>query len=109
MAAGAHGLHDDVGERLASLEGVAPDERGREGIRAYVRTMAAHPEFFRFIVGQGNRSDARQRWLIDTHVEPGVQLMKQLGLLRLIGAGEDELPHALFAMLVSCFGKKYAK
>ena len=92
-------LRAGAGERLASLRDVDPDERAREGIRSYVRTMAAHPEFFRFIVDQGNRSNARQRWLIDTHVKPGVEVMKQLGLLRLIGANDEDLPHALFAML----------
>ena len=92
-------LRAGAGERLAALREVEPEERAREGIRHYVRTMAAHPEFFRFIVDQGNRSDARQRWLVDTHVKPGVEAMKQLGLLRAIGADEGDLPHALFAML----------
>ena len=48
---------------------------------------------------QGNRSDARQRWLVDTHIKPALEAMKRLGLLRVIGADEENLPHALFAML----------
>lgn len=92
-------LQQSVGEHLAALEDVEPDERGREAVRAYVRTMAANPEFFRFIVDQGNRTDARQRWLVDRHIKPGVETMKRLGILRAIGAEEDQLPHALFAML----------
>ena len=93
-------LRGSVGERLASLESIPPGERAREGVRAYVRTMAGHPEFFRFIVDQGNRSDARQRWLVDTHIKPGFEAMKQLGLLRALGATrDDQLPHALFALL----------
>ena len=78
-------LRGSVGERLASLEGIPPGERAREGVRAYVCTMAAHPEFFRFIVDQGNRSDARQRWLVDTHIKPAFEAMKQLGILRALG------------------------
>jgi len=92
-------LQESVGEQLSALEDVDPAERGREVVRAYVRTMAANPEFFRFIVDQGNRSDARQRWLVDKHIKPGVEAMKRLGILRAIGAEEDRLPHALFAML----------
>ena len=92
-------LRESVEEHVATLEDIEPAERGREAIRAYVRTMAANPEFFRFIVDQGNRADARQRWLVDRHIKPGLEAMKRLGILRAIGADEDRLPHALFAML----------
>jgi len=92
-------LRESIGQQLAALEDVEPAERGREAVRAYVRTMAANPEFFRFIVDQGNRTDARQRWLVDRHVKPAIERMKRLGILRAIGADEDDLPHALFAML----------
>jgi AcrR family transcriptional regulator len=92
-------LRENVTEHLAALTDVEPSERGREAVRAYVRTMAANPAFFRFIVDQGNRSDARQRWLVDQHIKPNLETMKSLGVLRAIGADEDQLPHALFAML----------
>ena len=92
-------LQESVGVQLAAMEDTPPAERGREAVRAYVRTMAANPEFFRFIVDQGNRTDARQRWLVDTHIKPGVETMQRLGILRAIGADDDQLPHALFAML----------
>lgn len=89
-------LRQAIGERVAALEGVDPAERGREAVREYVRTMAANPEFFRFIVDQGNRADARTRWLVDTHVKPGFETMQQLGLL---GPDEARWPHAFFALL----------
>ena len=92
-------LRQSVGSQLAGLDDVAPEDRGREAVRAYVRTMAANPAFFRFIVDQGHRTDARQRWLVDTHIKPGVEAMKRLGLLGAIGGEGDQLPHALFAML----------
>ena len=92
-------LRESIEEQLAALEEVEPEEQGREAVRAYVRTMAANPEFFRFIVDQGNRTDARQRWLVDQHIKPGVETLKRLGILRAIGADESHLPHALFAML----------
>lgn len=96
-------LRGSVVGRIAGVVGVMPSERAREGIRSYVRTMADHPEFFRFIVDQGNRSDARQRWLIDTHIKPAFEAIKQLGLLRALGAErDDQLPHALFAMVGAC-------
>ncbi len=93
-------LRESVGGHVATLQDIEPAERGREAVRAYVRTMAANPEFFRFIVDQGNRSDARQRWLVDTHIKPAFEAMKQLGILRALGAvRDDQLPHALFAIL----------
>jgi AcrR family transcriptional regulator len=91
-------LRASVGERVASLEGVEPGDRGREAIRQYVRTMAAHPEFFRFIVDQGNRADVKTRWLVDTHVKPGFEIMRKLGLLR-AARTESAVPHAFFALL----------
>jgi AcrR family transcriptional regulator len=93
-------LRGNMMERLAGLEGTSPGERAREGIRTYVRTMASHPEFFRFIVDQGNRSDARQRWLVDTHIKPAFEGAKRAGVFRALGAGrKEQLPHALFAMV----------
>jgi TetR/AcrR family transcriptional regulator len=91
-------LREGIAERVALLEDVDPDERSREAIREYVRTMAANPEFFRFIVDQGNRSDARTRWLVDTHIKPGFEIMKKFGLLRAAG-NEEAIPHAFFSLL----------
>jgi AcrR family transcriptional regulator len=91
-------LRQGVAERVALLEGADPDERGREAIREYVRTMAANPEFFRFIVDQGNRADARTRWLVDTHIKPGFEIMEELGLLR-AASDKEAIPHAFFALL----------
>jgi len=91
-------LREGVAERVALLEDADPDERGREAIREYVRTMAANPQFFRFIVDQGNRADARTRWLVDTHIKPAFETMKELGLLR-AASDEDAFPHAFFSLL----------
>ena len=91
-------LRQGVAERIASLEGLDPSERSREAIRQYVRTMAANPEFFRFIVDQGNRSDARTRWLVDTHIKPGFEMMKKLGLLR-VARDDQASAHAFFSLL----------
>ena len=92
-------LRESVVERLTAAGEVSSDERARELIRTYVRTMAAHPEFFRFIVDQGHRFDERTEWLVDTHIRPAFEMMIQLGLLRVAGGDERKLPHALFALL----------
>ena len=92
-------LREGVVERLTAAMEVSPDERARELIRTYVRTMAAHPEFFRFIVDQGHRFDERTDWLVDTHIRPAFEMMNQLGMLRVAGGDERKLPHALFALL----------
>ena len=70
-------------------------------VRAYVcaGTDLSHPEFFRFIVDQGHRFDERTEWLVDTHIRPAFEMMKQLGLLQVAGDDEGRLPHALFALL----------
>ena len=92
-------LRGGVIERLMATEHVSEHERVRELIRTYVRTMAAHPEFFRFIVDQGHRFDERTEWLVDTHIRPAFEMMKQVGLLRAAGSDERKLLHALFALL----------
>jgi TetR/AcrR family transcriptional regulator len=89
-------LRAAVAEQAASLADLEPAERTREAIRTYVRTMAANPEFFRFIVDQGNRADARTRWMVDTHIKPGFQAMKALGLF---ADDPEEAPHAFFALV----------
>jgi AcrR family transcriptional regulator len=45
-------------------------ERTRESLRQFVRFAAAHPELFRLMLEEGKQSDARMRWLVDTHVRP---------------------------------------
>lgn len=89
-------LRATVAERATSLTDLKSTERTREVIRAYVRTMAANPEFFRFIVDQGNRADARTRWMVDTHIKPGFQAMKALGLF---AEAPEDVPHAFFALV----------
>jgi AcrR family transcriptional regulator len=84
--------------RLASLERAKPRERSREAIREYVRSMAAHPEFFRFLVDRGNRADARTRWLVDTHIKPRFEFMQQVGVARAAGIDAADAPHAFFAI-----------
>ncbi|MCZ6806491.1 MAG: TetR/AcrR family transcriptional regulator [Deltaproteobacteria bacterium] len=91
-------LRKAVAGRVASLDDADPSERSREAIREYVRTMAGNPEFFRFIVDQGHRYDARTRWLVDTHIKSAFAIMKELGLLR-AARREEDLPHALFSLL----------
>jgi len=92
-------LRDSFMAQLANAQEDSPEDRARELIRTYVRTMAAHPEFFRFIVDQGHRFDERTEWLVDTHIQPAFEMMKQLGLLRAAGEDESKQPHALFALL----------
>lgn len=89
-------LRGAVEGRVAALSELPPAERSREAIRAYVRTMAANPEFFRFIVDQGNLNDARTRWMVETHIRPGFEAMQGLGFL---GTEPGDVPHAFFALV----------
>ena len=91
-------LGNRLGDRLASLSEADPRERIRGAIREYVRWVAKHPEFFRFLVDEGNLSNARTRWLVDTHIKPRFEFMKEAGLARATGIDEATIPHAFFAL-----------
>jgi AcrR family transcriptional regulator len=91
-------LEARLDERIALLENSDPRERSREAIREYVRWVAENPEFFRFLVDEGNLSNARTRWLVDTHIRPRFDFMKEIGLAQATGIGEDTVPHAFFAL-----------
>ncbi len=92
------GIFESLDDRLASLEHADPKERSRGVIREFVRLMAKHPEFFRFMVDCGNRTDARQRWLVDTHIKPRFEYMKEHGVARVAGIEEAAVPHAFYAL-----------
>ena len=91
-------LTNRLGERIASIAPASPRERARRAIREYVRWIAEHPEFFRFLVDAGNRSNARSRWLVDTHIKPRFEFMKEQGVVRASGIDEAATPHAFFAL-----------
>ena len=91
-------LQKSLGEHLDSLELSDPRERARETIRAYVRFVAAHPELFRLMVDEGKNSDARMKWLVDTHLRPALERFVQPGDERLIGRDEALLPHVYYVM-----------
>lgn len=91
-------LVERLQDRVASVSELAPRERAREAIREYVRWVAIHPEFFRFLVDEGNRSNARTRWLVDTHIKPRFEFLRDLGLTEAAELPPDALPHAFFAM-----------
>lgn len=100
--AAADRLFAQLGKRIdaqsRSLAHADPRERSRSVLREYVRTMAAHPEFFRFLVDSGHRPGPRSRWLVDTHIKPRFEFMKAQGFLRAAGIDEADVPHAFFAL-----------
>ncbi len=83
---------------ITSPEFDDPRERARAGIREYVRFAAARPEIFRFMVDEGNQSNGRMRWLVDTHLKPRYEFMKLHGVVRATGIDESLAPHAFYAM-----------
>ncbi len=91
-------LGQRLDDRVASLAQADPRERVRGAIREYVRWVAEHPEFFRFLVDAGNRSNARTRWLVDTHIKPRFEFLKDAGLARAAGIADADIPHAFFAL-----------
>ena len=91
-------LGNRLDDRVASLSRSDPRERIRGAIREYVYWVAEHPEFFRFLVDEGNLSNARTRWLVDTHIKPRFEFLKKAGLTRAMGIDEAAIPHAFFAL-----------
>jgi len=83
---------------ITSLEFEEPRDRARAAIREYVRFAAAHPETFRFMVDEGNQSNARMRWLVDTHLKPRFEFMKTHGVIGATGMDESLTPHAFYAL-----------
>jgi AcrR family transcriptional regulator len=91
-------LGNRLDDRVASLSPADPKQRVRGAILEYVRWVAEHPEFFRFLVDEGNLSNARTRWLVDTHIKPRFEFLKEAGLARAAGIDESAIPHAFFAL-----------
>jgi AcrR family transcriptional regulator len=91
-------LGNRLDDRVASLSPADPKQRVRGAILEYVRWVAEHPEFFRFLVDEGNLSNARTRWLVDTHIKPRFEFLKKAGLARAAGIDEAAIPHAFFAL-----------
>jgi TetR/AcrR family transcriptional regulator len=91
-------LGKQLDDRFASLDCSDPAERSRDVIREFVRFSAAHPEFFRFMVDVGNLSDARARWLVDTHLAPRFRIMRDVGLAPVAGINEAAVPYAFFSL-----------
>jgi TetR/AcrR family transcriptional regulator len=72
--------------------------RARDVIRRYVRFAATHPELFRLMVEEGKHSDARMRWLVDTHLKPLYQGFEKLVAAYAPGIDPALLPHAYYAL-----------
>ncbi|MEX2206018.1 MAG: TetR/AcrR family transcriptional regulator [Myxococcota bacterium] len=88
-------LRTQLRDGLRGLESRDPRERSRQGIRAYVRFAAAHPELFRLMVEEGKSSDERMCWLVDTHLKALFDGFRGFG-----GSGLDPalVPHAYYVL-----------
>lgn len=78
------GLEAVVGEPGASLD----RSRLEQAIRGYVRFVANHPEFVQLMHDENKRRGARMRWLVDRHIRPlyqavrdGIEPLQERGLL----------------------------
>jgi TetR/AcrR family transcriptional regulator len=91
-------LREELATLLADTAVEDPRERAREGIRAYVRFAAAHPELLRFMMEEGTRTSPRGQWLLKTHLAPMYETFGNAAT-GLIEPDDDGLrPHAFYAM-----------
>jgi TetR/AcrR family transcriptional regulator len=84
-----------------------PVARVRAVVAQYVRFVAAHPELFRVMVEEGKRSDARMRWLVDTHLAPIYAGFEHL-LARAGGPGGPAHPAHLYYALAGAASLMFA-
>jgi TetR/AcrR family transcriptional regulator len=83
---------------VESADSAPGRERAREAIRRYVRFAAEHPELFRLMVEEGKHSDARMRWLVDTHLAPLYAAFERLVATYAPDLDRALLPHAYYAV-----------
>jgi len=86
-------------ELLIELDHADPKARAREFIREFVRFSAANPEFFRFMVDEGNLLDDRTKWLVDTYLKKRFTTMKERGIIRAAGYEDSQAPHVFYALI----------
>lgn len=69
-----------AGLSSAVADPTATDDRERTGLllRNYVRFVARHPEFVRLMHEEGKRKGPRMRWLVDKHVRPMYEGIRNL-------------------------------
>ena len=91
-------LAASLAEGLAGAPSADPRERAREEIRVYVRFTAAHPELFRLMVDEGKNSEARMRWLVDTHLRRRYEGFRRAWSPSAAGLDALHLPHAYYVM-----------
>lgn len=88
-----------LAERFKATLTDKPLQRAREGIRAYVRFAAAHPELFHMLVDDGKHPDERMTWLVETHVRPLYQVFRAGRLSLPDPADEAEMPFAFYTFI----------
>ncbi len=83
-----------LGDALSGPVGESTIVSGHDALRKYVRTNAAHPEIFHFMVDVGRHDDDRLAWLIETHLR---ERFKQTA--ELIGGGPlEDAVHLYYAL-----------
>src|SRR5271170_3920580 len=90
-------LREILEQPLDDIEAADRRAHARELIREYVRFAAAHPELFRLTVEEGKQSDARMRWLVDTHLKPFYERFEQFAANN-SRVNREFLPHAFYAL-----------
>jgi AcrR family transcriptional regulator len=90
-------LQEVLERPLGDIDAADRRARARERIREYVHFVAAHPELFRLMVEEGKQSDARMRWLVDTHMKPFYERFQRLAGSTL-GVNRASIPHAFYAL-----------
>ena len=93
-------IHHDV---LAPLEAlprdIDPHERGREGVRIYVRFAARHTEMLKFMIDAQSDPGERRTWLVDHHLRAIYERFESAMAGLNTSAAPALVPHLFYTMV----------
>jgi AcrR family transcriptional regulator len=101
--------HFEAHSGAAARAGAAPEAQLREMLREFVRFAARHPELHRFMLQEGTGASPRLAWLIEKHVRPRFELLRDLlARAQRQGLAPKGRPEHLFYAVIGAASMPYA-
>lgn len=72
------GVREAMGDALGDLKDLQPGDRIRVLVRRFVRFISRRPESVRLLQDEGTRDSSRMRWLVDRHLRPLYDQLREL-------------------------------
>ncbi|MFQ3227398.1 MAG: TetR/AcrR family transcriptional regulator [Pseudomonadales bacterium] len=101
----ADNIFNLIADQRKARVSVLPDMAEREGIamiiRFHVRASAQHPEISRLLAQEARQQSWRIEYLVQTHIKPGSEYMKQY-VSKALSLTEREFAHWYYIMVSAC-------